>query len=147
MMSSKNSKSYNIKATQLRSNNSKLRKTIKKNRIMYLPDEFSKLNKCSSKKLFIKAMKNFPSTYKKYLQVYITDFLFFDVYTRKLKNRTRLLCRKTLFYNSISNPSILEHNSNVQNSEIKQFCSVSVKFLSKNMNHVKEVMKKKYSNK
>ena len=142
-MSSKNLSLIMTKPKIKSNKNKKIRTIIKKNKVMYLPDEFSQLTKCSSKKLFIQTMKSFPNIYKKYLQVYITDFLFFDVYTRKLKNRTRLLCRKTLFYNSISNPSILEQNSTVQNSEVKQFCSVSVKFLSKNLNHIKKVMKKK----
>jgi hypothetical protein len=123
---------------------SKLNKKIKKQKVRFLPEEFNKLEKCSSKKVFVSIMKEFPPKYKKIIQIYITDFLFADIYSRKLKHRTRLLCKKTFFHRSLDNPIIMEKNKWIQNSEIKQFCSVTVRFISKNYTHLKKIYEQKY---
>lgn len=124
----------------------KSEKGISKTKIRFLPNEFVEFETCSSKKKFIQLMKNFPSKYKRVLQTYITDFLFQDIYSRKLKHRTRLLCKKHFFYRSISEPLLMENNKGILNAEVKQFCSVSVRFISKHFNHIERVTRQKLKN-
>ena len=116
----------------------KRQRKIKKNKI--LPIEIKMIKKCTTKKQMIKLLKDLDYKWKKLIKFYITDCFIFDLYTRKIENKYKLLENREIFYNIIENPDLLQIDCHFDNNMIKNYCSGLANYLKKHYKKMREII-------
>lgn len=116
----------------------KRHKKIKKNRIM--PIEIKMIKKCTTKKQFIETLKTLNNQWKKLIKFYLTDCFIFDLYTRKIENKLKLLENREIFYAIIENPDMLNIDCHFDNNMVKNYCSGLGNYLKKYHKKMREII-------
>ena len=119
-------------------------KKIKKKKNQFSPNEINLLKKCTTKNKLNKILqKNLSQKWKKLIKFYITDCFIFDLYTRKLENKIKLLENREIFYNIIDNPDLLKIDCHFDNNMIKNFCTGLSNYLKIHFLKMKAVLDKR----
>ena len=115
--------------------NLKQKKILKKKNKKIIPHQILLLKKCTTKNKLIKTLLNLPPNWKNLIKLYITDCFIFDLYTRKLQNKFKLLENREIFYEIIDNPELLNISCHFDNNMIKNFCTGVSNYL--NIHYIK----------
>ena len=121
----------------------KIKKISKKKNKQFSHHEIKLIKKCSTKNKLEKILKKLSQNWKKLIKFYITDCFIFDLYTRKLENRKRLLENREIFYNIIDNSDILLIDCHFDNNMIKNFCTGLANYLKINYFDMKKALEER----
>ena len=92
---------------------------------------FQKLRKCSTKLMLHDCLLNMSPFSKQILEFYLKECFIFDVFSRKVANKTQLFGKRQFFADCLDDPDILHKRLNFDNNLIKNFCIGAVNFIAR----------------
>ena len=107
---------------------------------------FSELNflqKCISKKRLIAFLGNLNGHWRKVLKFYFSDLLVMDLYSRRVKNKLRILSLRCFLYSCIDDPTLLLRHKRLNGNIVKNISAGMANFIQKHYQEILEMLEKR----
>ena len=89
------------------------------------------LKKCNSKMGLRRIITSLSPLCHQLVEFYMTQCFIFDIFTRKLKNKSFLLSKRELLFKMFKEPRLLEMDCHFDNNLLKNFCTGMANFLAR----------------
>lgn len=97
---------------------------------------FKELKKCNSKIGLRKIINSLSPFCHELINFYMTQCFIFDIFTRKLKNKSFLLSKRELLFQIFNEPRLLEMDCHFDNNLLKNFCTGMANFFIKHYDQI-----------
>ena len=85
---------------------------------------------------------NLSPHWKEIIKFYLTDCFLFDIYSRKMDNKLKLLSKREVLYEVVDDPLLLNFGCHFDNNLVKNFCSGLANFIKLNYTKIVAAMER-----
>ena len=104
--------------------------------VEYTFTELSFLKRCISKKKLSAFLGSLSDHWKAVFRYYFTDLLVLDLYSRKVKNKLKILSHRRFLYSCIDDPELLLEHKKLNGNIVKNISAGMANFIQKHYSDI-----------